>query len=202
MSSSQSDSEQYFPKVRKIIRPIKSRSGDLHEWVFVSHFPSWIGFCSFLASRVASQSFNEVSEISLVRCPHSLDFLYANNSYVITVRAHFAWSILYISDRIYEHQASVSVYRSYAKCVLGTKTLTLPTQDNGWLSAPPTELCNYHDNHSQQRPDSAGYGKLRTRYLPVKAYTEHFCLLKELSQNSPLPTPLVLTPRPDPPTHR
>ena len=52
--------------------------------------------------------------------------------------------------------ASVSVYRSCAKCVLGTKTLALPTQDNGWLSAPPTELCNYHDNHSQQRPDAVG----------------------------------------------
>ena len=38
---------------------------------------------------------------------------------------------------------SVSVYRSYAKCVLGSKTLILPTQDNGWLSVPPTELCNY-----------------------------------------------------------
>ena len=28
-----------------------------------------------------------------------------------------------------------------------------------WLQCfdpPPTELCNYHDNHSQQRPDSAG----------------------------------------------
>ena len=39
--------------------------------------------------------------------------------------------------------ASVSVYRSYAKCVLGTKTLILPTQDNGWLSVPRNELCNY-----------------------------------------------------------
>ena len=37
----------------------------------------------------------------------------------------------------------LSVYRSYAKCVLCTKTLILPTQDNGWLSVPPTELCNY-----------------------------------------------------------
>ena len=64
------------------------------------------------------------------------------------------WS--YISDWIYENMVLMSVYKSYAKCVLGTKTLTLPTQDNGWLSAPPTELCNYHDNHSQQRPDSAG----------------------------------------------
>ena len=104
-----------------------------------------------------------------------------------------------ISDWIYVNMASVSVYRSYAKCVLSTKTLILPTQDNGWLSAPPTELCNYHDNHSQQRPDSAGWGKVRTRYLPVKASSEHCCLLKGLCQNSPLPTPLVLTPRPDPP---
>ena len=39
--------------------------------------------------------------------------------------------------------ASMSVYRSYAKCVLGSKTLILPTQDNGWLSVPPNELCNY-----------------------------------------------------------
>ena len=75
-----------------------------------------------------------------------------------------------------------------------------PTQDNGWLSALPTELCNYHHNHSQQRPHSAGCGKLRTRYLPFKASTEHCRLLKGLCQNSPLPTPLVLTPRPDPPS--
>ena len=46
--------------------------------------------------------------------------------------------------------ASVSVYRSYAKCVLGTKTLILPTQDNGWLSVPPTELCNYQQQQQQQ----------------------------------------------------
>ena len=61
-----------------------------------------------------------------------------------------------ISDWIYVNMASVSVYRSDAKCVLGTKTLTLPTQNNGWLSTPPTELCNYHDNHFQHRPDSGG----------------------------------------------
>ena len=52
--------------------------------------------------------------------------------------------------------AAVSVNRSYAKCVLGTKTLTLPTKDNEYLSAPSTEICNYHDNYSQQSPDSAG----------------------------------------------
>ena len=47
--------------------------------------------------------------------------------------------------------ASVSVYRSYAKCVLSTKTLILPTQDNGWLSLPATELRNYHQQQQQQQ---------------------------------------------------
>ena len=47
--------------------------------------------------------------------------------------------------------ASVSVYRSYAKCVLGSKTLILPTQDNGWLSVSPTELCNYQQQQQQQQ---------------------------------------------------
>ena len=37
-----------------------------------------------------------VSEILLVRCAHSFDFWYVNNSYVNTVRQHFPWSILYI----------------------------------------------------------------------------------------------------------
>ena len=60
---------------------------------------------------------------------------------------------------------------------------------------PPTELCNYHDNHSQQRPDSASEGKVRTRYLPVRASSEHCYLLKGLCQNSPLPTPLVFSPQ-------
>ena len=46
---------------------------------------------------------------------------------------------------------SVRFYRSYAKCVLGTKTLILPTQDNGWLSVPPTELCNYQQQQQQQQ---------------------------------------------------
>ena len=46
--------------------------------------------------------------------------------------------------------AAVSVYRSYAKCVLGCKTLILPTQDNRWLSVPPTELCNYQQQQQQQ----------------------------------------------------
>ena len=35
-------------------------------------------------------------------------------------------------------------FKEFRKYVLGTKTV------------PPTELFNYHDNHSQQRPDSAG----------------------------------------------
>ena len=37
-----------------------------------------------------------VSEILLVRCAHSFDFWYVNNSCVNTVRPHFPWSILYI----------------------------------------------------------------------------------------------------------
>ena len=52
---------------------------------------------------------------------------------------------------------SVSVYRSSAKYVLGTKNFTLSTEDTGLLSAPPpSELCNYYDNFCQQTPDSAG----------------------------------------------
>ena len=47
----------------------------------------------------------------------------------------------------------------------------------------------------------SGLGKLRTRYLPVKATSEHCCFVKGLCQNNPLPTPLILAPRPDPLTH-
>ena len=39
-----------------------------------------------------------VSEISLVRCAHSFDFWYVNNSCANTVRPHFPWSILYICN--------------------------------------------------------------------------------------------------------
>ena len=45
----------------------------------------------------------------------------------------------------------MSFYRSYIKCVLGTKTLILPTQGNEWLSAPPTKLCNYQQQQQQQQ---------------------------------------------------
>ena len=38
--------------------------------------------------------------------------------------------------------------KEFPKYVLGTKTLTLPTQDNGWLSVPPTELCNYQQQQN------------------------------------------------------
>ena len=98
--------------------------------------------------------------------------------------ARFSKNQAYICDWIYENTASVSVYGSHAKSLLGTKTLTLPTQNNGWLSASPIEPCNYHDNHSQQRPDSAGCT----------------CQSKPLL-NTAAPTLLVLTPRPDPLTH-
>ena len=66
---------------------------------------------------------------------------------------------------IYVNMAAVNVYRSSAKYVLGTNTLTLPTQENGWLSAPSTDLCNYHDNYSQQNPDSAGLGQSNNKVL-------------------------------------
>ena len=140
--------------------------------------------------------------------------------------------------RIYVNMASVSVYRSYTKCVLRTKTLIFPTQDNGWLSVPATELCNYQQqqnfinkqiNLQKYCPQLArlfeagqcvqntkieakainiiilsrglihlsGWDKLRIRYLPVKASSEHCCLMKGLCQNSPL----ILAPTPDPPTH-
>ena len=38
-----------------------------------------------------------VSEILLIRCAHSFDFWYVNNSCVNTVRQHFPWSILYLN---------------------------------------------------------------------------------------------------------
>ena len=41
-----------------------------------------------------------VSEILLVRCAHSFDFWYVNNSCVNTVRQHFPWSILYESSSV------------------------------------------------------------------------------------------------------
>ena len=37
-----------------------------------------------------------VSEILLVRCAHSFNFWYVNNSWVNIVRQHFPWSILYL----------------------------------------------------------------------------------------------------------
>ena len=55
------------------------------------------------------------------------------------------------SDWIYVNMASVSVYRSYAKCVLGTKTLILPTQDNGWLSVPGLPLSSAIINNNNNK---------------------------------------------------
>ena len=37
-----------------------------------------------------------VSEMLLVRCAHSIDVWYVNNSCINTVRQHFPWSILYL----------------------------------------------------------------------------------------------------------
>ena len=111
-------------------------------------------------------------------------------------RCHlFIFLFVYISDWIYENMASVSVHMSYAKCVLGTKTLTLPTQDNGWLSAPPTELCNYHDNHSKQRPDSAGEGKLRTKVRTSQSLYWTLLLTEGVVSKQPPPYPTSFDPQ-------
>ena len=42
-----------------------------------------------------------ISEILSVRCAHSFDFWYVNNSCVNTVRKHFPWSIFYIYSSVY-----------------------------------------------------------------------------------------------------
>ena len=65
--------------------------------------------------------------------------------------------------------ASVSVYRSYAKCVLGTKTLILPTQDNGRLSVPPTELCNYQQQQQQLKQNCINEQINLQKYYPQLA---------------------------------
>ena len=66
--------------------------------------------------------------------------------------------------------ASMSVYRSYTKCVLGTKTLILPTQDNGWLSAPPTKLCNYQQQQQQQQQQNLINNQIKLqKYCPQLA---------------------------------
>ena len=50
-----------------------------------------------------------VSEILLVRCAHSFDFWYVNNSCVNTVRQHFPWSILYLLAKRVREQMSNDV---------------------------------------------------------------------------------------------
>ena len=65
--------------------------------------------------------------------------------------------------------ASMSVYRSYAKCALGTKTLILPTQGNGWLFAPPTKLCNYQQQQQQQQQNLINNQIKLQKYCPQLA---------------------------------
>ena len=52
-----------------------------------------------------------VSEILLVRCAHSFDFWYVNNSCVNTVRQHFPWSILYMRTYASFREKRKSFYR-------------------------------------------------------------------------------------------
>ena len=70
--------------------------------------------------------------------------------------------------------ASVSVYRCYAKCVLDTKTLILPTQDNGWLSVPPTELCTYQQQQQQQQQSFINKQINLTKYWPQLALLQGY----------------------------
>ena len=73
--------------------------------------------------------------------------------------------------------ASVSVYSSYAKCVLRTKTLIFPTQDNGWLSVPATELCNYHHQQQQQQQQ-----KFINKQINLQKYCLRLARLFEVGQ--------------------
>ena len=70
---------------------------------------------------------------------------------------------------------SVSVYRSYAKCVLDTKTLILPTQDNGWLSVSATELCNYQQQQQQHQ-------NFINKQINLKKYCPQLARLFEVGQ--------------------
>ena len=64
----------------------------------------------------------------------------------------------------------MSVYSSYAKCVLRTKTLNPPmAQDNGWLSVPPTELRNYHHQQQQQQQNFINKQINLQKYCPQLA---------------------------------
>ena len=79
--------------------------------------------------------------------------------------------------------ASVRFYRSYAKFVLGTKTLILPAQDNGWLSVPPTELCNYQQQQQQQQQQQNFINK----QINLQKYCPQLARLFEAAQCMPKP---------------
>lgn len=93
--------------------------------------------------------------------------------------------------------ASLSLCRPLAKYVLGTKNSPFVPKTLGECLLIP--LSSYHDNYYQHRPDCASLGKEETRYLPVKASSQHCYLLKGLCQNWPFPTPLFC---PHPPPSR
>lgn len=92
--------------------------------------------------------------------------------------------------------ASLSLCRPLAKYVLGTKNSPFVPKTLGECLLIP--LSSYHDNYYQHRPDCASLGKEETRYLPVKASSQHCYLLKGLCQNWPFPTPLFCPPPPLP----
>ena len=63
----------------------------MSRYVYNKHNTTWKVLAYGIYARVVF-----VSEILLVRCAHSFDFWYVNNSCVNTVRQQFPWSILYI----------------------------------------------------------------------------------------------------------
>ena len=65
-----------------------------------------------------------VSEILLVRCAHSFDFWYVNNSCVNTVRQHFPWSILYFSVNSFVQDCVQGEFPFSGKNICKDKTKT------------------------------------------------------------------------------
>ena len=101
-----------------------------------------------------------VSEISLVRCAHSFDFWYVNNSCVNTVRPHFPWSILYIFTGIYY---LFKIFYMYIYVLHKSKLLTF-------------ELVKCH-----QKPRSSWLSLLHILHIDLLAYTSLFSMFAGLA---------------------
>ena len=65
----------------------------MSQYVYNKHNTTWKVLCT--AGHLRTRCFLFLYQILLVRCAHSFDFWYVNNSCVNTVRQHFPWSIFY-----------------------------------------------------------------------------------------------------------